>query len=217
MTISFFFCFRKTQPECHSNLSRFLELSKMIGLPIKQAKTVLPATKVTLHGIEVNILHQTLALPPEKVVSLRQKLISQAKRKKVTLKEIQSLIGSLHFACRAIAPGRAFSRRLIDMTTGKRRPNHRIRLMVEARKDIAAWLEFLQNFKGQLSFLATNWTSSDVLSLTKDAGGLAFGAVMGDSWFQGHFPPSWDAKHISIKELLPIVLAVRRWGPVLTN
>ena len=70
----------KTQPECHSNLSRFLELSKMIALPIMQAKTVLPATKVTLHGNEVNTLNQTLALPLEKVVSLRQKLLSLAKR-----------------------------------------------------------------------------------------------------------------------------------------
>ena len=61
----------------------------MINLPIKQAKTVLPVTKVTLHGIEVNTLNQTLALPLEKVVSLRQKLMSLAKRKKVTLKELQ--------------------------------------------------------------------------------------------------------------------------------
>ena len=72
----------------------------MINLPKKQAKTVLPVTKVTFHGIEVNTLNQTLALPLEKVVSLRQKPMSPAKRKKVTLKEIQSLIGSLNFACR---------------------------------------------------------------------------------------------------------------------
>ena len=73
----------KTKPECHSKLSRFLELSKMINLPITQAKTVLPATKA-LHEIEVNILNQTRALPLEKVVSLRQKLINLVKRKKVT-------------------------------------------------------------------------------------------------------------------------------------
>ena len=74
----------KTKPECHSKLSRFLELSKMINLPITQAKTVLPATKVTLHEIEVNILNQTRALPLEKVVSLFQKLIHLVKKKKVT-------------------------------------------------------------------------------------------------------------------------------------
>ena len=120
----------------------------MIGLPIKQARLVLLATKVTLLGNEVNTLNQTLALPLEKVVSLRQKLISPAKRKKGTLKELQSLIGSLNFACRAIDPVREFLRRLIEMTKDTRRPNHRIRLTVETRKDIEAWLEFMQNFNG---------------------------------------------------------------------
>ena len=55
-----------------------------------------------------------------------------------------------------------------------------------------------------------------MLSLTTDASGLAFGAVMGDYWFQGHFPPC-DSKYVSIKELLPIVLTVGRWGPVSIN
>ena len=59
---------------------------------------------------------------------------------------MQSLIGSLNFACRAIAPGRAFLRRLIDLTKGKTRANHRIRITVEARRDMSAWLEFLHSF-----------------------------------------------------------------------
>ena len=46
---------------------------------------MLPVTKVTLHGIDVNTLNQKLALPLDKVVSLRQKLMSLANRKKVTL------------------------------------------------------------------------------------------------------------------------------------
>ena len=111
-----FIFFGKTLPDCHSSLSRFFELSNMVNLPIKQSKTVFPSTTVTLHGIEVDTVNQTLALPPEKVASLRQKLINLAKRKKTTLKEMQSLIGSLNFACRAIAPGRAFLRRLNDLT-----------------------------------------------------------------------------------------------------
>ena len=55
-----------------------------------------------------------------------------------------------------------------------------------------------------------------MLSLITYASGFAFGAVIGDSWFQGHFPPC-DSKHISVKELLPIVLTVGRWGPVSIN
>ena len=50
---------------------------------------------------------------------------------------------------------------------------------------------FLQIINGQLSFLATNRTSSDVLSLAKGASGFGSGAIMGDSWFQGNCSPSW--------------------------
>ena len=150
-----FLFFGKTLPHCHSSLSRFIELSNMVNLPIKQYKTVFPSTTVTLHGIEVDTVNQTLALPPDKVASLRQKLINLAKRKKTTLKEMQSLMGSLNFTCRVIAPGCAFLRRLIDLTRGKTRANHRIRITVEARKDMSAWLEFLHSFNDQLSFLPT--------------------------------------------------------------
>ena len=52
---------------------------------------------------------------------------------------------------------------------------------------------------------------------TTDASGFAYGAVVGVSWLQGQFPSSLDSKQISIKELPPIVLAVRRWAPVWTN
>ena len=42
-----FIFFGKTQSEYHFNLSRFLELSRMVNLPKKQSKTVFPSTTVT--------------------------------------------------------------------------------------------------------------------------------------------------------------------------
>ena len=91
-----FIFFGKTQSEYHFKLSRFLELSRMVNLPIKQSKTVFTSTTVTLLGVEVDTLNQTLTLPVNKVTSLRQKLIGMAKRKKATLKEIQSAPLILH-------------------------------------------------------------------------------------------------------------------------
>ena len=68
-----FFC--KTLPDCHSSLSRFFELSNMVNLHIKQSKTVFPSTTVILHGIEVDTVNQTLALPPSN--SLKQCSLQQ--------------------------------------------------------------------------------------------------------------------------------------------
>ena len=142
------FLFGKTQPECHSNLCRFLELSQMTSTLINQSKAVLPSTTVALHGVEVDTLNQTLALPLDKVTFIRQKLLNLAKRKIVTLKEMQSLVGSINLACRPIASGPAFLRRLIDLTKVTPQGELTIRLPVEARKNISAWLEFLQTFNG---------------------------------------------------------------------
>jgi len=40
------------------------------------------------------------------------------KKRKLTLKELQSLLGLLNFPCGVIVPGRAFLRRLFDLIVG---------------------------------------------------------------------------------------------------
>lgn len=202
---------------CDRYLQTFLSLSQSLNLPIKEEKTVRPSTLVSLHGIEVNTRTLELCLPWDKVVTTREKLSLMVKKKKVRLKVLQSLIGSLAFACRAIAPGRTFLRRLIDLTSGVSRTNHFIRLNTEARKDIAAWLTFLSDFNGTYMSLPSDWSSSKTLNLYSDASGTGFAAVCGTMWLQGTFPTSWSHHHIAIKELLPIVLAIAVWGPSLST
>ena len=81
------------------------------------------------------------------------------KRRKVTLRELQSLIGLLNFTCSVIVPGRAFLRRLIDLIIGGRRPHHRIRLTKETKHDMEVWLTFLNEFNGRSFFLSDIWNT----------------------------------------------------------
>ena len=78
-------------------------------------------------------------------------------RKKATVKEIESLTGTLNFLNRAIIPGRVFTRRmyakiehkLINKTSGKvLRPYHHVSLDVEFRNDCQTWITFLKNQHG---------------------------------------------------------------------
>lgn len=126
-------------------------------------------------------------------------------------------MGHLNFACRAVIPGRAFLRRLIDLTAKVTKPHHHITLTSEARKDMATWLLFLESFNGRPFLLPNKWCSSLELRLESDASGLGFAAILGSHWLQGRWPPSWHDHHITIKELLPIVLAIRVWGQLLQN
>ena len=203
--------------QCKNHLRTFIELAGSLNLPVKTEKTIEPTTCAILHGIEVNTKTMTLRLPQEKLIEARQKVASIMHRKKVPLIDLQSLIGTLNFACRVIVPGRAFLRRLYDLTKGLSKRHHLVKLTKESRLDLKAWSVFLQAFNGCMLCLPNNWNPSSALKLYSDASGKAYAAVLGSHWLQGEFPPHWESTNIAIKELLPIVLAVRKWGTILSN
>ena len=198
------------------SLQTFEVLAESLSLPLKHEKTVQPSTRVVLHGILVDTITMQLELPQDKVDTAKEKIKGMQHRKKVTLQSLQSLIGLLQFACRAIVPGRTFLRRLIDLTKGVQ-SKHLIKLSREAILDLAAWLSFLQVFNRRVLILPELWATSATLKLFSDASGHAFAAVFGAKWIQGQFPKQWVTKNIAIKELLPIVLAVRMWAQHLKN
>ena len=151
----------------------------------------------------------------QKCLSLIQEFLTKPK---FTLKTLQSIIATLNFACAVVLPGRAFLRRLIDLTIGVLKPHYFIRITREVREDLHMWAEFLANFNGRTIFMAEQWLSSTSLNLFTDASGtLGFGAVLGASWVYGAWSPQWVSQNITLLELYPIVLAVQIWGNRLTN
>ncbi len=55
--------------------------------------------------------------------------------------------------------------------------------------------------------------SNPQLSVTSDASGRwGCGAFEGTKWFQFEWPPTMGASHISIREMIPVVMAAALWG-----
>ena len=212
-----FMFFAPSYQQCLRSLQAFELLCGSLGLPVKQEKTVLPATSVILHGILVDSVAMELRLPDDKVEECLAKLRAALHAKSITLRSLQSLLGSLNFACRAIVPGRPFLRRLFDLTSGVVSPHHHIRLAKGARRDLQIWIQFLTGFNGRCLMLPAQWQPAAELSLFSDASGAGAAAMLGSAWFQLRFPDRWLPFHISVKEFLPIVLALQVWGPTLAN
>ena len=108
----FFFIGPASSEKCLSDVNNFQNLCQRLGVPLKDSKTVLPTTCLTIYGLEVDSIKMEVRLPEDKLYKLRQLLIQTVHRKKIQLKELQSLIGLLNFACQVAIPGRAFLRRL---------------------------------------------------------------------------------------------------------
>lgn len=205
---------------CKLALHQFMSMCDVLGVPIKGEKTEGPSTTLIFLGIELDTVNMEARLPEEKIVKIQNALHSAKRRKKMTLRELQSLIGLLNFACCVVVPGRAFLRRLIALTRGVSKPHFRIRMNSQARLDLNAWCEFIDNFNGKSMFINDDWQNSHKLNLYTDAAGkFGYGAVFGTKWFYG----TWEDLslqqdyNITFKELFPIVIAVETWGQALAN
>ena len=102
-------------------------------------------------------------------------------------------------------PGRCFLRRLIDLTKSVSRPNHRITLNKDARRDLAAWLLFVEHFNGRNLLLQEKRVTSPSLNLYTDASeSIGFGAIFQNHWLMGKWPKQLVDLPITFKEIFPI-------------
>ena len=202
----------------HDALAAMLLLCKICNIPIKQSKTVPPSTCVVVHGIELDTVVMQARLPQDKLTAIQALLDSLVHRRRITLRELQSAVGLLNFACKVIVPGRPFLRRMINLTIGVTEPHHHISLNAQARADIAAWRTFLTHFNGINVFPDSYISDSEFLRLYSDASGLiGCAGVFGSKWFAVKWPHHWTDTHITAKEMLPITIIAEIWGFFLRN
>ncbi|XP_078342651.1 uncharacterized protein LOC144628433 [Oculina patagonica] len=170
-------------------------------------------------GIELDSTLMEARLPEDKLLLARELLNSFDSRRSVRLIELQSLIGTLQFACKAVVPGRTFLQRIIDLTRGVHNRFHHIRLNKEFFKDLIMWKAFLAGWNGRSFFLDSTVTPSPDMNLYTDASGtVGFGGYFNGKWFQGKWLPHMQLnkdRGISIEwqELFPIVVACAIWFP----
>ena len=192
----------------------FEALCAFIGVPLALDKTVLPCTLIEYLGLLIDTVLRQLVVPKDKVLDALQRIDNVATKKKCTLKELQSLIGSLNFLCRAIRPGRAYLRRLVDATKGITVSHFYVSVTKEMKADLRMWKCFLTGFNGLVFWLPKAWDNNfDFEIFTDAAGKLGWGAICGTQWTFG----KWSEKvvtdyEIPFKELFPIVLSCVLWG-----
>ena len=198
--------------ECDKNMKIMTTTCEWAGLPVEPSKSVGPATSLTFLGIEMDSIDNALRLPSEKLAEIREQLSRWRGFKACKKRDLLSLIGSLSYASKVVRPGRAFPRRLIDLSTTARQLDHFIRLNVDARSDIEWWWQFIEAWNGTSAAPSVFNRPAD-LSITADASGTwGCGAYHGSHWFQIQWNELLQGAHISVKELTPIVIATAIWG-----
>ena len=198
--------------ECSENLAIMKATCDDAGVPIEEEKCEGPATVLSFLGIELDTVKLEIRLPSDKLERLKLLTAEWKGRKAGSKRDLLSLIGILNHACKAIRQGRTFLRRLIDLSKMAKYLYHHIRLNAAARSDIMWWYEFACSWNG-VSMLRDRRKANPDVVITSDASGKwGCGAYCNVEWFQLQWVPGSEHHHITIKELIPIVVAASLWG-----
>ena len=137
----------ETEVRCNYILRTFISLCSVLGVPVAQEKTVEASTQIVFLGILIDGHNKVLGISWEKRSKALHLINSFLDKKKATVKQIQSLSGTLNFLNKAIFPGRAFTRRMYSKLSGKLtslKQHHHVNLDGEFRQDCLVWQKFLQ-------------------------------------------------------------------------
>ena len=198
---------------CADYVQTILQLASTLGIPLAPDKLEDPTTHLVFLGISIDTTSMETALPDQKLEELLAELQLWSSCKKCRKRELLSLIGKLNFACRIIPAGCIFLRRLIDLSTTAQLPHHHITMNVEARRDIAWWLQFLPTWNGRTIIPDPYWSRSPDLALFTDASGtVGYGVYYAGDWIAESWPTILQDRSIQWKELYPIALSCLLWG-----
>ena len=143
----------KTQSECQQGLLTLIRLLHSFGFNISWEKVVSPSKCVTFLGIELDFSTMSIRLSVDKLNRLNTLIASFSVKASASKRQLQSLAGSLNFACHVIHGGRTFLLRVIDCVNKLKYPSYRCCLTSHFRADILWWKQFLVTFNGRSKML----------------------------------------------------------------
>ena len=144
-------------------------------------------------------------MPVEKQTEFYNFLLSFLKRKRASIKQIQSQCGKLNWACQMVKGGRTFLRRSIDSMSSVQNRNDKVLLSPEFNADISRWINFMQVFNGTVKFIDLQ----KITSLQTDAFLLGGAGYYSGDFFHTHGAidlPAVQNEHINIKETAAVLI-----------
>lgn len=107
---------------------------------------------------------------------------------KVRVRELQSLLGKLNFACRIIPMDRIFCPQLSLAMAGVNATRHYVCLTRDLRADLRVWDEFLAAYNERSLWMVGPVSNADLTLFMDTAGLVGYGAFYQGQWRAGRRP-----------------------------
>ena len=207
----YFSCGSATSDECQRNLDTMLSVCSDTGMKVNMSKVFGPSTTLEFLGIVIDSVKMELRMSVGRLGAVKDELLLWYNKHWGTKRQLLSLLGKLVFMCRIIKPGRIFMSCLFELSTKIKLLHHKVRLSVEAVKDVKWWLDFISQWNRKSVFYDEQWVTSAELCLATDASDLGHGAVCGSHWYFSEFDAEMVAYPIAWRELFAVATACSTW------
>jgi hypothetical protein len=212
-----FLIIAETEIGCQACLECLLGLLRNLGWAISWSKVEGPRKVIKFLGVILDSEKMCLELPEPRLQELHGLIRETLVRKRITLKQLQSLAGKLNWASQVVRGGRTYLRRILDTMAPLKLSHHKARISNEMRADLQWWDKFLHIFNGKaLALHAAVPTHMAVTDACNIAAGLSYRGDWAYVNWQLDLPQVADL-HINYKETVAIILAAYRWAPMWRN
>ena len=194
---------------CNGQIRLFLSICERINFLVSFEKTEWASQRLTFLGLLVDTIRRLVCIPLDKIKKAKQAITEVINSKKVKIHDLQKLCGFLNFLCKAIVPGRTFTRRIYSLTAGKYKDNtklkqhHHVKVSKEVKADLQLWLKFLDHptavCRPFTEFNTSERTHIHTMSFHTDA---SLNSHLGcGGWFETHwYSMQWDPRFIMTQE-----------------
>ncbi|CAG2246311.1 unnamed protein product [Mytilus edulis] len=131
------------------------------GLEESVEKASSPSTVMTFLGVKFDTSELTISVTTERVEEILLLVKTWLNLLVATVKQLQSLLGKLHFVSNCVRPGRLFVSRLLTWLRSlpDDKCDHIIPLYI--RKDLFWWYHFLKSYNGVSMMALEDWSQPD--------------------------------------------------------
>ena len=207
-----------TEEECQRHLDRAVEILLELGWRLQKDKITSPAQRMAFLGIVIDTIKRTLSITKEKLEHYSrtvQRAMADAVLGKLTVKELESLLGKLSWYCEVLTAGRARLSRIRACIKGgggyRPHPRTKVWFSDAAMEDMRWWASQLAQYAENPRFVPF-WTDKPPVycDIFSDASGdIGYGLVLQGKAYQGLWQGATTGASSCYKELIPILLALQ--------
>ena len=148
-----FLCVFSGAVVANQQLSILLRAFVYLGVPLAPTKVEGPLSCLTFLGITLVCIRLEARLPLDKLVEIRSLLTDTVTRRRISQRNLESLLGKVSFAARVIVPIRTVMRQLWSVCSRYQEPHFTIVLSQDCIADLNWWIRLLADWNGKSFFL----------------------------------------------------------------